>query len=153
MDIETALVTYLKAHTGLTALIGAKLFPEEIPQGTVLPAVSYIKISDVKDHTLSGQLKNERPIFQFTCFALTKSAVRLVANQIKLALNDYVGAMSGIEVQKIELQNELSNLDTTADGTVKVYTEDLEYEVNYVQGTYSIQWTWQDVSSRVWSSY
>jgi hypothetical protein len=132
MDIETALVTYLKAHTGLKALIGAKLYPEEIPQGTVLPAVSYIKISDVKDHTLTGQLENERPIFQFTAFSLTKAQARLVANQLKLAMKDYVGTLSGIEIQKIELQNELTNLDTTADGTVKVYSEDLEFEVNYV---------------------
>ena len=133
MTIEEAIMIYLLAYSGLTALVGRRIFYEELPQGTVRPAVSVIKISDVKDHTLSGQLANERPIFQFTCFALTKAAARLAANQIKLAMNDYVGTLSGIEVQKIELQNELSNLDTTADGTVKVYTEDLEYEVNYIK--------------------
>jgi len=132
MTIEEAIMTYLLAYSGLTALVGRKIFYEELPQGTVLPAVSIIKISDVKDHTLTSQLENERPIFQFTCFALTKASSRLVANQLKLALQDYSGTLSGIEIQKIELQNELSNLDTTSDGTVRVYTEDLEFEINYI---------------------
>lgn len=133
MEIEEAITSYLLEQPGLTALISRRFFFEELPQGTKLPAVVCIKISDVKTHTLTGQSELERPVFQFTAYAAAKASVRAVTNQLKAVLCDYQGTMSGIFVQKIELQNELSNLETSSDGTVKVYTEDLEFEINYIR--------------------
>ena len=131
MTIDEALVARLKAYTGLTALISLRVFPEELPQGTELPAVTYITISDYKIHTLKGQDVLARPSIQFTALGLTKSTVNAVGEQIKLALSDYQGTLSGLTIQKIELTNDLPNLLTTADGTTKMFAEDLEYEVNY----------------------
>lgn len=127
MEIEEALVAYLKTKN-IT-----KIYPDEIPQNVNLPAATYIKISDIKDHYLTGICELERPIFQFTAYAFTKSAAKTLAKSIKTALNDYQGTLSGIEIQKIELQNELSNLETSPDGTTRVFTEDLEFEVNYIK--------------------
>lgn len=133
MEIEEALTAYLLAQAGLGALISNKFFFEEIPQGTTLPAVVCIKISDIKNHLLTEQDELERPIFQFTSFAQTKAAARNVLNQIKTALCDFNGTMSGIFIQKIEQQSEISNLETTSDGTTKVYTESAEFEINYIK--------------------
>jgi len=127
MEIEEALVAYLKTKN-IT-----KIYPDEIPQNVNLPAATYIKISDIKDHYLTGICELERPIFQFTAYAFTKSAAKTLAKSIKTALNDYQGTLSGIEIQKIELQNELSNLETSPDGTTKVFTEDLEFEINFIK--------------------
>ncbi len=55
-----------------------------------------------------------------------------MANQLKAALADCHGTLSGIVVQKIELQTELSSLETRPDGTVKVYAIDLEFEVTFI---------------------
>ena len=133
MNIEEALVKKLLDHAGLKALIGSKIYPEEIPQGTQLPAVFWIKVSDIKDHFLTGQSNLERPIYQFTAQANSKGAVKPVAEQIKAALCDYQGDLHGVEVQKIELQNEFSSMEKSADGTIKVYYEDLEFEINFIK--------------------
>lgn len=133
MNIEEAFTAYLLNHPGLKSLINKKFYPEEIPQRTVLPAVFWIKVSDNKDHFLDGQCKTERPIYQFTAQANSKGAVKPVAEQIKKALCDYQGDLYGIEVQKIELQNELSSMEKSNDGTVKVYYEDLEFEITFVK--------------------
>lgn len=131
MHIEEAITAYLLAHTGLSALISRRFFFEEMPQNTTFPAVVVIKISDIKEHSLSGQLDLERPTYQFTSFATTKAGSRAVSEQLKLALVDYKGVLSGVVVQKIELQTEISSMEKTADGTLKIYTEDLEFQVNY----------------------
>lgn len=133
MNIEEALVKRLLSYTGLKALIGNKIYPEEIPQSTSLPAVFWIKVSDFKEHLLDGQCRTERPIYQFTVQASTKSAVKPISEQIKKALCDYQGVLYGIEVQKIELQNEISSMEKSQDGTVKVYYEDLEFQVTFVK--------------------
>lgn len=129
MDIYDALVAKLKATSGLTALIGARLYPDEIGQGTTLPAVFYMTISDVKDHTLTAQSNLEGPTIQFTTYAATRDSAAAVAEQIKTALVDFVGVLSGITVQYIELINENPGLYKSADGTSKQYTHDLEFQV------------------------
>jgi hypothetical protein len=131
VEIEEAFTAYLLAQSGLTALIANCLEPEEIPQFDALPAVTYIKISDVKDHTLTGQSELESPVFQFTSYATSRAGARAVTNQLKTALVDYSGILSGITIQKIELQSENTSLEKSSDGTVKVYTEDLEFQIFY----------------------
>jgi len=133
MNIEEAFTDYLLDHAGLKALISSKLYPEEVPQGTKLPAVFWIKVSDIKDHYLTKQCELERPIYQFTAQASAKTGAKAVATQLKLALSDYQGTMNGVVVQKIELQNEMSSLEKSSDGTTKVFYEDLEFEINFVK--------------------
>ena len=119
MEIEEALRAYL-------LIFNVKITPDEF---TALPAITYTKVSDVKSHTLTGQSTLERPMIQFAAYASTKSEARTIANQIKTALCDYTGTLSGIFIQKIELQNELSNLENIE--TKRVFIEVLEFEVNY----------------------
>lgn len=133
MDIEEAFTRYLLDHEGLKALINNKIYPEEIPQGTKLPAVFWVKISDIKDHTLTGQSELERPIYQFTAQGKTKAESKAVGKQIESALSDYQGIMNGVEVQKIEFQNEISSMEKSSDGTTKVYYKDLEFEINFIK--------------------
>ncbi len=132
MDINEALVAYLKAQVGLTALIATRIYPNVGPQGCAMPYLTYLDISDIKDHALSGQVTLERPMKQFTVYAATKASASAVAKQVRLALVDYQGTMSGIEIQKIQLENELSGLEMLGDGTLKIYTHDLEFQVNYI---------------------
>jgi hypothetical protein len=131
MDIEEALTAYLLAQSGLTALIARRLYFDSLKLGTDLPAVVCINISDVKLHTLTGQYANERPMYQFSAYGSTRAEARAVANQLKTALIDYHGTLSGVVVNKIELQNELSSQYVSADGTTKTCIVDLEFEVSY----------------------
>jgi len=128
-EIEESLRTYLLTQSGLTALIVNRVMPDEYTAGVTLPAVTYQKISDVKDHLLTGQSTVERPVFQYTTYARSRAVARSVTNQLKTALCDYSGTLSGIVVQKIELQNEMSGIET--DGVSRVYTEDLEFQVTF----------------------
>ncbi len=130
-EIEEALVAHLLAQPGLTALIGNRLYPDLLEDDTSLPAVVYLNVSDTKDHTLAGQLDLESPVIQFTAYAETKAQAKAVSRQIKAALQDFAGTLSGVPVQFIKLLNELSSSSTTADGMVRVFTTDLEFEVNF----------------------
>lgn len=133
MNLEEALMVYLKAYTGLTALVSTRIHYDELPQGASSPAVVITKVSDIKDHYLSGQCELERPIYQFTAVGLTKTSVKGVAEQLKAALCDYQGTLSGVVVQKIELQSEYSSKERTTDGTTSIYFEDLEFEIYFIR--------------------
>lgn len=128
-EIEEALTARLLAHTGLAALVGTKVYWDEVPQGTEPPFVVAINISDIKIQTLTGHLRIEAPTFQFTAYATTKKAAKAIGTQLKAALQDCSGVLSGITVQLINLITELSTLTRNADGTVQLYTTDLEFQV------------------------
>ncbi len=129
MSIYAALVAHLSAVSALTALIGARLYPDEIPQGDTLPAVFYMTVSDIKDHVYGAVQAVESPSIQFTVYADTKAEAEAVAEVIKTALTDFSGSMSGVIVQYIDLINELPSMYKSQDGTTKYYTHDLEFEV------------------------
>ena len=132
MDIEEALTTYLLAQTGLTALIDRRFSFGDAPQNQALPYVVCITISDVKDHTLRAQSELEGPVYQLTVYAATRRAARAVARQIKAALQDFTGEMSGVKVQYIQLLNELTSTEEIAD-TRRAHICDLEFEINYLK--------------------
>ena len=129
MSIYSAIVTRLEADATLTALISDRLYPDEVPQDDDLPAVFYMTVSDIKDQFLTVQSPLEAPNIQFTAYADTKAEAAEVADAIKASLNDYQGTLSTSTVQYIQLVNELPSKYTTADGTKKFYTHDLEYQV------------------------
>lgn len=129
MSIYEALVAYLGTVSGLSALIGTRLYPDDLPQSEELPAVFYLTVSDVKDHVYGSIQAVESPNIQFTVYADTKAEAQAVAEVIKTALSDYHGTMSGVTVQYIHLINELPSLYKSQDGTTRNYAHDLEFEV------------------------
>jgi len=131
VEIEEAMKAYLLTKTGLTALISTRIAPDDISDGLSLPCVVYQKTSDSKDHFLTGQSNLERPVFQFSAYATTKATARAITNQLKTALCDYHGTLSGLVIQKVELQDENASCDITGDGAGKVYVEDLDFQINY----------------------
>lgn len=130
-DIHEALMTYLLAQPGLTALVGRRIRYDNRDQEDALPAVAIIDVSNVFLHTHDGQLAVEEPNLQCTAYAKTRSGAIAVSAQIRSALQDYQGAMSGLRVQKIELLRERTGPVTTGDGVVDLYATDLEFEITY----------------------
>ena len=81
-EIEEGLYTYLSTYAGLIALTSTRIYPDELPQGCAMPAVIVLLVSDVKDHYLTEQAMLERPIYQFTVVASTKTSAKAVSNQL-----------------------------------------------------------------------
>lgn len=86
-QIEETIVTKLTAHVGLSALIGARVYPVQLPQRPTLPAVTYQRISTAFYPTRDeAQSRLERPRFQLTVHGASYSSARAVAQQMRPAL-------------------------------------------------------------------
>lgn len=53
-SIDAALRAKLVATSGVTTLVSTRIYPDELPQGTALPAIRYSLISDVPDRHVPG---------------------------------------------------------------------------------------------------
>jgi len=92
MAFEEGLFAYLDAYPGLTLEVGSRIYPLLLPQNPVLPAVTYQRISTSRLHAFERSLL-PHPRFQFNCWAESFPRAKDVAEQVKLALDVYMGAM------------------------------------------------------------
>ncbi len=91
--IEADLRTHLLAQASITALIGARLYPQQLPQGTELPAVTYQRIAgqSLIDHEGAAGIGRAR--IQLDCWGESYGAAAALADTLRLALSGYRGAM------------------------------------------------------------
>lgn len=88
MSIESSLFTALSTNVGLSALIGARLYPDVIPQGATLPCVVYQRISTPRFQVLGSTqaVAVSRPRIQFSCWAGTAAGALAVCAALRTAL-------------------------------------------------------------------
>lgn len=103
--------TYLQTQTGLTALIGARLHPVQLPQNPTFPAVVFTKISKPRIVSQQGDSGLSNPRYQFTCWAVRHSVAVQIAGEIRISLSGFKGTMNGRRVYASFDENELDRVD------------------------------------------
>ena len=90
MSVEMAIRTRLVTHPGTSALITSRVFPQLMPQGTILPAVTYSVVSRTTEPTMgyanSGMWAT---LIQIDCWAETYAGVKALADQVRAGLMDW----------------------------------------------------------------
>lgn len=91
MMLEERLYTYLTADSGLSTLIGTRLYPDVLPENVTLPAVCYQRVSTVPTHSRDGGAKLFMCRFQFDVFGADAKGVRQTVLALEAALNGFKG--------------------------------------------------------------
>ena len=91
------LVTYLKTQSGVTALVGAgtsaRIYPDVAKQGVALPHLVFAISGSESFRHLGGDSGMRRSVVQFFAFAATRAGSNVLAEQVRLALANFRGAM------------------------------------------------------------
>src|SRR6185295_13120208 len=111
--VEEALHTRLLAVAGVTALIGDRVHPVPLPQNVTYPAVSYQLISRNRETAFGVDPLLATSRIQVNAWASTYTAVKALAEQIRLALERFRGTVLGIEWQDTLLDGETDLYDDT----------------------------------------
>jgi len=130
MIIEEALVTQLEI-AATTA--DARIYPQPLPQQATLPAITYLRVSSVREYTLSGPDHLPSVRFQLNCWADTLSAVLILKEEVRSALDGWnassglMGGAGGVVVQACYLVDERS----TYEPAPSRYVEQLDFIVTH----------------------
>lgn len=103
------LYTFLTAHAGLAALVGTRIYPRRWPRNPVFPLVAYRRISTHRELTHSGPSDLADPRIQFDVVATDPDTADAVAEQLRLALHGYRGAMGDVPVGSVRVVNDLDD--------------------------------------------
>lgn len=87
-----AVVSYLLADSGVTALIGTRLYPERFPAGATLPVVTYQRVFGAEEINHDGASGLARARLQLDCWAESYGGAVALGKAITDALRDYPDA-------------------------------------------------------------
>ncbi len=121
MSLESDLYTALTGNAALTALVGTRIKPDVLPQGTTPPAIAYQRISTPR-HQVFGSTQAvavSRPRFQFSCWGTFDEALAVCA-----ALRTALLAMSNA----VTIENEY----TLRDPDTNYYRRNLDVFIAHV---------------------
>ena len=90
MSATTLMVAQLKATAGVTAIVGAKVYPMIAPQSAALPYIIYEKPLDVPVNTATGADATSQKRFAVSCFAATYSGAHALGAAVAAALSGWV---------------------------------------------------------------
>lgn len=109
--IQEDIYQVLSEDQDIAAIVGAKIYPGEIPQGAAIPAVVYsVEITPVK--SLSGESGLDNGIAEITCWAKHYTDAYLLAQTVRAA---FVASGIGFDTQSI---TETRDEETRAYGVV-----------------------------------
>ena len=127
--LEAGLYTYLTAQSGVTALIGTKLYPVTAPQGTTLPYVVYSKIDTRPVQALGQAAGMATSRLQFDAYAATPLAAKNLIQALRVALDGKQGAWGSTVIGSSLWLNEIDLYEQeTASHRIAV-DFDITYEV------------------------
>lgn len=124
--IEEAMVALLSTPAS------GRVYPYRFPARPVaLPAVTYFKVSGPRDETHQGPSGLVPARFQVSSWANTYDAAKVLSNNIRLALDGFVGSQSGVSIAGIELLNETDQGESEPD----LYQVIMDFRVKYTEVT------------------
>ncbi len=101
--VETALRTKLLADATVAALIADRIEPEPLAQGSILPAITYRRISATRGETFDGPSGLTWPRIQLDLWALSHDTARALFDAVRVAVNGKAFISSGVVVQKAQV--------------------------------------------------
>ncbi len=126
--VEQMLVKQLEATSGVTALVGTRIYPQAAPQGTTADYVTYELVTGrpVQDHGGSGGLHRAR--VSFLCHAATYANAKAVATAIRAVLDGFRGTMQGVSVGACLLEMEA---DAGFDDETRMHVVAVDFRMFY----------------------
>jgi len=105
ITVETELYNLLKSHPTLQSLVGARVYPLVLPQGTALPAITFQRAGTMLRGRIGGpSVLSDRPglygvRIQLDCWARNYEGVINLADKVYSVLENYRGPMGRLTVQ------------------------------------------------------
>ncbi|MFA5376963.1 MAG: DUF3168 domain-containing protein [Dehalococcoidia bacterium] len=112
MTVELAFVNKLLSDSGVTALVGNRIYSGMAPEGAKDPFVVFFLVNIVPHHAsgTDGTLKHR--YYQFSAYSKAYDTAKAIASALCTCLQDFTGVMGGsggVTIDRIFLDNGLDH--------------------------------------------
>lgn len=110
--MKDALFEELKDNTGVSALVGTKVFYGVTPESRLLPAIIINQIGGDHDHHMGGANGLTRRDVQITSYAKKPKDAEAVAESVRNAIDGFHGTMGTVVTANVRTSHLSSAIDT-----------------------------------------
>lgn len=129
-QLETGLYAYLKNDPAITALVGDRIFPNVVPEGTILPNIRYQRITTSREEThdpFGEMFAYVRATVQIDSWMTSAEGAMEVGEAVMLALSGFHGDMEGVRIGRVHNIRE----SDTYDQQKKLHGRSQDFEFSY----------------------
>src|SRR4051812_32278487 len=94
MTIGQLFRAHLLADPAIAALVVARVYPIRLPQKATYPAITYRRVSGVRENVLRGPASLARPRMQVDAWGVTHDDATALGALVRQRLENYVGTWS-----------------------------------------------------------
>lgn len=118
-SIGEALRTQLLTYTGVSAIIGQRMYPDLLPVNATIPAVLYYCTFTSREHYLGGLSKFAEATFTIECYATSRSGCSQISSAIRNSgIDSFRGVVSGHTFCGVEFSStDVYRYDQPTDGS------------------------------------
>lgn len=125
MTTNAEFFAWISSQAGVSALIGDRIYPRQLPQGVIYPCIRFLRDDDGGFKDFDGQGGTLMTELQIDCIADTLTQAEAIAAEVSGAMKNYTGAMGGRTVQRVSLESEFD-----------------AYEPSLAEGKYRVSQAW-----------
>lgn len=128
--IGAGLRTLLINDSGVSNLIGSRMYPVRLPQSPTVPAIVYMAITGQRFHNTEGSSGLSGPRIQIDCWAATFSETQSLALAVRKVLDGYRGAAGDDTIQGAFFDSERDFFEADA-GVSGLYRTSMDFFIYF----------------------
>lgn len=109
--MDEAIYERLSGDTALAALVSNRIYPDQVPQDVVWPAIIYHQVSETASYSHDGDANLDQARFQFDCYGSTSASAKAVKNALRSLLSGKRFSASNVRITSCQLDNSLSGYE------------------------------------------
>lgn len=131
MDIGKAIYSILSNDSGVSNIVGTRIFPQKVPFGEQMPSITYFVIDTTPNNTKNGASTYDYVRCQITAFGVTYSRAQELATEIRSALDYKTGTEAGVVISKcfFEDSNDIFD-DSFGEDGIHYVAMDFRFNIN-----------------------
>lgn len=134
--IETVIYSLLVGDATIESLVGTRVYPNRIKQGALMPAITYEQSDGPRQHVMTDTLGLAVSTYRLTCWAKTYGETRVLAEAVRIELNEYAGTVNTREIKTILIEDEGDIPQTSIDVEgLRRFGKFLDFTIWYMEAT------------------
>lgn len=125
--IEEGIIQRLLATSGVTSLVGTRVFPGVRPQAAALPAIVFTLVSKVPVYDDDGEAGIETCRVQIDSWATTYTQAKQLSRTVRASLSAYFGTSEGTESLYCQLDAERDLMEGGANAAEYLHRVSQDY--------------------------
>lgn len=134
MAVEKAVRDILISSTGVSSIVSERVYNGFAPQEVDLPFIIFQRERTERVRTLDGPDGLVEADFEVNCVSLTSSQLQMLADEVRLAMDNYTGSTKGVAIQRMMLDNETETVEVETSGSDKrIRVRSLDFTIWYCE--------------------